>query len=67
MTNIEALIKNLKKYERENYIFQRRRILKEDGMSKTLGWIVYKDNIENKLENKSFDVLNNMKEKLKGQ
>ena len=66
MTNIETLIKNLKKYERENYIFQRRRILKEDGMSKTLGWIVYKDNVENKLENKSFDVLNSMKVKLKG-
>lgn len=65
MNGLEQFIKKLKTYERDNYIFQRRRILKEDGSSKTLGWVVYKDDINNRLENKNFDVLNKNKEKLK--
>lgn len=65
MNNIELYIKKLKEYKRDNYIFQRRRILKEDGSSKTLGWVVYKDNINNRLEHKNFDILNKNKETLK--
>lgn len=64
MEKTEEFIKELKQYERENYIFQRRRILKEDGKSKTLGWIVFKDDINNRLENKNFDILNENKNKL---
>ena len=45
MEDLEQYIKNLKGYKRDNYYFLRRRILKEDGSSKTLGWIVYKNEI----------------------
>ena len=54
MNDIEKYIKNLKQYKRDNYFFLRRRILKEDGSSKTLGWIVYKDDNNKTLENKNF-------------
>lgn len=67
MNELEQYIKNLKKYERDNYYFLRRRILKEDGSSKTLGWIVYNNDKNKTIENKNFHLLDKMKEKLKGE
>lgn len=64
MTDLEQYIKNLKEYKRDNYYFLRRRILKEDGSSKTLGWIVYKNDKNKTLENKNFNALHNIKSQL---
>ena len=64
MNDIEKYIKNLKRYKRDNYFFLRRRILKEDGSSKTLGWIVYKDDKNKTLENKNFFKLDKIKQQL---
>jgi hypothetical protein len=64
MNDIEKYIKNLKQYKRDNYFFLRRRILKEDGSSKTLGWIVYKDDKNKTLENKNFFKLDKIKQQL---
>ena len=64
MTDLEQYIKNLKEYKRDNYYFLRRRILKEDGSSKTLGWIVYKNDKNKTLENKNFNALHNIKNQL---
>ena len=64
MTDLEQYIKNLKEYKRDNYYFLRRRILKEDGSSKTLGWIVYKNDKNKTLENKNFNTLHNIKSQL---
>ena len=61
MNDIEKYIKTLKKYKRDNYYFLRRRILKEDGSSKTLGWIVYKNDKNKTLENKNFYKLDEIK------
>ena len=64
MTDLEQYIKNLKEYKRDNYYFLRRRILKEDGSSKTLGWICYKNDKNKTLENKNFNTLHNIKSQL---
>jgi len=64
MNDLGQYIKNLKEYKRDNYFFLRRRIMKEDGTSKTLGWIVYKDDKNKTLENKNFHNLNKIKNKL---
>lgn len=64
MTDLDQYIKNLKEYKRDNYYFLRRRILKEDGSSKTLGWIVYKNDKNKTLENKNFNALHNIKSQL---
>ena len=64
MGDIENYIKNLKQYKRDNYFFLRRRIMKEDGSSKTLGWIVYKNDKNKTLENKNFNALHNIKSQL---
>lgn len=64
MRDIEKYIKSLKEYKRDNYYFLRRRILKEDGSSKTLGWICYKTDKNKTLENKNFYRLDEMKNKL---
>lgn len=64
MGDIENYIKNLKQYKRDNYFFLRRRIMKEDGSSKTLGWIVYKNDKNKTLENKSFFKLDKIKTEL---
>ena len=67
MEDLEQYIKNLKGYKRDNYYFLRRRILKEDGSSKTLGWIVYKDDKNKTIENKNFHLLDKLKNKLDGE
>lgn len=64
MNNLENMIHLLKQTKRVNYIFMRRRIMKEDGTKKTLGWVVKKEGVEKTLENKDFNVLNATKEQL---
>lgn len=64
MNNIERLILNLKKINRDNYYFLRRRIDKGNG-KKTLGWVLKRDDTDKSLENLDFYKLNSMKEELR--
>ena len=64
MINLEKMILNLKKSERDNFYFLRRRIDKGNG-KKTLGWVLKRDDTEKSLENLDFYKLQDMKEELK--
>ena len=61
----EELIKTIKeKSIRNNYLFQRRRIDKENSNKKTLGWIMTPDNSEKSYENVDINKLKNIQAKL---
>lgn len=64
MSKLEELILNLKKTNRDNYYFLRRRVDKGNG-KKTLGWILKRDDTNKSLENLDFYKLHSMKNKLK--
>lgn len=64
MINLEKTILNLKKMDRDNFYFLRRRIDKGNG-KKTLGWVLKRDDTEKSLENLDFYKLQDMKEELK--
>lgn len=64
MSKLEELILNLKKTNRDNYYFLRRRVDKGNG-KKTLGWILKRDDTTKSLENLDFYKLHSMKNKLK--
>jgi hypothetical protein len=63
--NINNVIKNLKSYERENFLFTRTRINRGDG-KKTIGWVL-KDTKNNlTFENKDYNILYEKKILLEG-
>lgn len=64
MTKLEKLILNLKKINRDNYYFLRRRVDKGNG-KKSLGWILKRDDTDKSMESLDFYKLNESKNKLK--
>ena len=56
MTNIVETIKNLKKYQRDNYYFLRRRIDCPNGKT-TMGWILSNEKLKEEVEDKNFNKL----------
>lgn len=64
MSKLEELILNLKKTNRDNFYFLRRRVDKGNG-KKTLGWILKRDDTTKCMENLDFYKLHSMKNKLK--
>ena len=53
MSNLEEMIINLKKTQRDNFYFLRRRVDKGNG-KKSLGWILKRDDTTKSLENLDF-------------
>lgn len=64
MSNLEEMIINLKKTQRDNFYFLRRRVDKGNG-KKSLGWILKRDDTTKSLENLDFHKLDSMKHTLK--
>lgn len=64
MNAIEKMILDLKKINRDNYYFMRRRIDKGNG-KKTLGWVLKRDDTDKSIENLDFYKLNSLKKELK--
>ena len=64
MTKLEKLILNLKKTNRDNFYFLRRRVDKGNG-KKSLGWILKRDDTDKSFESLDFYKLNKCKNKLK--
>lgn len=64
MNAIEKMILDLKKINRDNYYFLRRRIDKGNG-KKTLGWVLKRDDTDKSIENLDFYKLNSLKKELK--
>lgn len=58
MTTLEKLILNLKKTNRNNYYFLRRRVDKGNG-KKSLGWILKKEDTNKCIESLDFYKLHN--------
>ena len=64
MTKLEKLILNLKKTNRDNFYFLRRRVDKGNG-KKSLGWILKREDTNKYLESLDFYKLHNSMNKLK--
>lgn len=64
MTNLENLILNLKKINRDNFYFLRRRVDKGNG-KKSLGWVLKREDTNKYLESLDFYKLHNSMNELK--
>lgn len=64
MTKLEKLILNLKKTNRDNFYFLRRRVDKGNG-KKSLGWILKREDTNKYLKSLDFYKLHNSMNKLK--
>lgn len=64
MTKLENLILNLKKINRDNFYFLRRRVDKGNG-KKSLGWVLKREDTNKYLESLDFYKLHNSMNELK--